>query len=218
MRHERGRPPHPDLLTPAERRVLEELREGRPNAEIAVRLGVSVNTVRYHVSNMLGKLELPNRTALRSWDGKPRREWGWLGMWGFRFGSGFSAAGKLALLVGVATVGAGLLVVGSGRVTLPSMVEEAPVASSVGVEPQDVAGEVGDVAALRPAAVVLRDGQTVRLCVDVSVMQVSAGSTTRLTPLEYLLLDRHSAFGEVTEVRERGVPGCPPVASVGPLP
>ena len=34
----RGRPPHPGVLTPAEWRVLEELREGRTNAEIAVRL------------------------------------------------------------------------------------------------------------------------------------------------------------------------------------
>jgi DNA-binding CsgD family transcriptional regulator len=139
MRHERGRPPHPELLTPAEQRVLAELRSGRPNAEIAVRLGVSVNTVRYHVSNILAKLEAPNRAALRSWNGEPRRKWGWFTMWGFRFGRGLPAMGKLALSVGVATVGAGLLVVGSGRVTLPSMVEEAPVAvASAVVEPPDV--------------------------------------------------------------------------------
>ena len=52
-----GRPPHPDLLTPAEWRVLEELRGGRTNAEIAVRLGVSPDAVKYHVSNMLAKLD-----------------------------------------------------------------------------------------------------------------------------------------------------------------
>lgn len=139
MRHERGRPPHPELLTPAEQRVLAELRSGRPNAEIAVRLGVSVNTVRYHVSNILAKLELPNRAALRSWDGEPRRKWGWFTMWGFRFGRGLPAMGKLVIWVGVATAGAALLVVGSGGVTLPSGVEAEPsaVVSEV-VEPPGV--------------------------------------------------------------------------------
>ncbi len=66
-----GRPPHPDILTPAEWRVLEHVREGLPNAEIAVRLGVSINTVRTHVSSMLAKLELPDRHALAAWDGTP---------------------------------------------------------------------------------------------------------------------------------------------------
>ena len=73
-----GRPPHPDVLTPAEWRVLEHVREGRPNAEIAVRLGISVNTVRYHVSNMLAKLDQPDRHALAAWDGEPRERFGWL--------------------------------------------------------------------------------------------------------------------------------------------
>ena len=68
-----GRPPHPDVLTPAEWRVLEQLRAGKPNAEIAVRLGISVNTVKYHVANILAKLELPDREAAAVWDGEPRR-------------------------------------------------------------------------------------------------------------------------------------------------
>jgi len=78
MTHRRGRPPHPDVLTPAEWRVLDQLREGQPNAEIAVRLGISVNTVRTHVSNMLAKLEVPDRHALAAWDGHPKRRFGWL--------------------------------------------------------------------------------------------------------------------------------------------
>jgi len=73
-----GRPPHPDVLTPAEWRVLEHVRAGHPNAEIAVRLGISVNTVRYHVSNMLAKLEQPDRQALAAWDGEPRERFAWL--------------------------------------------------------------------------------------------------------------------------------------------
>ena len=72
-----GRPPHPDVLTPAEWRVLEQLRDGRPNAEIAVRLGISVNTVKYHVYNMLAKVEVSDRHALAAWDGRPRRRFGW---------------------------------------------------------------------------------------------------------------------------------------------
>ena len=70
-RNVRGRPPHPDILTPAEWRVLEQVREGSPNAEIAVRLGVSINTVRTHVSSMLAKLDLPDRHALAQWHGAP---------------------------------------------------------------------------------------------------------------------------------------------------
>jgi DNA-binding CsgD family transcriptional regulator len=70
-RRERGRPRHPDVLTPAEWRVLEEVRAGRTNTEIAARLGISVNTVRYHISNMLAKLELRDRSALASWHGEP---------------------------------------------------------------------------------------------------------------------------------------------------
>lgn len=70
-RHARGRPPHPDVLTPAEWRVLDGVREGLQNTEIADRLGVSVNTVRSHVSSMLAKLDLPDRYALAAWDGIP---------------------------------------------------------------------------------------------------------------------------------------------------
>ena len=66
-----GRPRHPDILTPAEWGVLRELRAGGTNAEIAVRLGVSPDAVKYHISNMLGKLG-SWRTATRSPPGAPR--------------------------------------------------------------------------------------------------------------------------------------------------
>ena len=62
-----GRPRHPDILTPAEWRVLEELRRGGTNAEIAVRLRVSPDAVKFHISNMLGKLDLDDRHALAAW-------------------------------------------------------------------------------------------------------------------------------------------------------
>jgi len=62
------------VLTPAEWRVLEGLRLGSTNPEIAERLGISVNTVRSHVSSMLAKLEVPDRHALATWDGEPAVE------------------------------------------------------------------------------------------------------------------------------------------------
>ncbi len=63
-RNRGGRPRHPDILTPAEWGVLLELRAGGTNAEIAVRLGVSPDAVKYHISNMLGKLDLGDRHEL----------------------------------------------------------------------------------------------------------------------------------------------------------
>ena len=72
-RNRGGRPRHPDVLTPAEWRVLEALREGGTNAEIAARLGLSLDTVKYHISNMLSKLELRDRRALAAWRPEERR-------------------------------------------------------------------------------------------------------------------------------------------------
>src|SRR5688500_7816051 len=62
----RGRPPYP-LLTPAEERVLKFIREGTTNPESGAGLGVSPDAVKYHVSNMLGKLQLENREQLAAW-------------------------------------------------------------------------------------------------------------------------------------------------------
>ena len=66
-----GRPAHPDVLTPAEWRVLEQVRAGRTNQEIAEHLGVSHNTVKTHVSNMLAKLDVEHRHELAVWQGTP---------------------------------------------------------------------------------------------------------------------------------------------------
>ena len=51
--------------------MLDGVRSGLTNAEIAERLGISVNTVRYHVSNMLTKVGVTDRQALAAWDGVP---------------------------------------------------------------------------------------------------------------------------------------------------
>ncbi len=64
-----GRPPHADALTPAEWRVVEGVRHGLSNPALASRLGVSADAVKFHVSNVLGKLGLASRLELRQWDG-----------------------------------------------------------------------------------------------------------------------------------------------------
>jgi len=69
-RRARGRPRHPDILTPVEWRVLEGIRQRATNAEIARINGVSVNTIRTHVSNILAKTGLPDRPALATWEGR----------------------------------------------------------------------------------------------------------------------------------------------------
>lgn len=52
--------PFPDL-TAREREVLELIAQGRNNLDIAHRLGLSDKTVRNHVSNILGKLQVVDR-------------------------------------------------------------------------------------------------------------------------------------------------------------
>jgi DNA-binding CsgD family transcriptional regulator/predicted enzyme related to lactoylglutathione lyase len=68
----RGRPPYDDILTPAEWRVAQAVRHGRTNPEIARRLGVSVDAVKYHVANILQKLGFSSRAELRQWGGVQR--------------------------------------------------------------------------------------------------------------------------------------------------
>ncbi len=63
----RGAKPHPqqgllDPLSERELEVLSELAQGASNQEIADRLVITVDTVKRHVSNILGKLEVSNHT------------------------------------------------------------------------------------------------------------------------------------------------------------
>ena len=68
----RGRPPHDDVLTPAEWRVVEFVRHGLTNRDISGRLGVSADAVKFHVANALSKLGFESRAELRSWAGVRR--------------------------------------------------------------------------------------------------------------------------------------------------
>lgn len=52
-----------DKLTRRELDVLGELAKGLTNQEIADRLYISQNTVKYHVHSILDKLNLPDRRA-----------------------------------------------------------------------------------------------------------------------------------------------------------
>ncbi len=54
-------------LTPTELRVVQFVARGMANREIAEELNVSQRTIESHVSNMLGKTMLHNRTELARW-------------------------------------------------------------------------------------------------------------------------------------------------------
>jgi DNA-binding NarL/FixJ family response regulator len=54
-------------LTPTETKVLQYVARGMPNREIAEVMGVSQRTIESHVSNMLSKTGLHNRTELARW-------------------------------------------------------------------------------------------------------------------------------------------------------
>jgi len=72
LMQKRGRPAYPDLLTPAEWRVVEGVRHGMSNREIALRQEVSIDAVKYHVANALQKLGFVSRVQLRQWNGVRR--------------------------------------------------------------------------------------------------------------------------------------------------
>ncbi|HEX5368575.1 MAG TPA: helix-turn-helix transcriptional regulator, partial [Dehalococcoidia bacterium] len=55
------------MLTPREWEVLELLREGLSNDEIATRLGISYNGARYHVAEILSKLGVSSRGEAAAW-------------------------------------------------------------------------------------------------------------------------------------------------------
>nr|AQQ74889.1 hypothetical protein [uncultured bacterium] len=53
-----------EVLTPREREIAGLVAQGLLNKQIALRLGVSIATVKDHVHNVLEKTGLPNRAAI----------------------------------------------------------------------------------------------------------------------------------------------------------
>ena len=75
MARKRGRPPHPDILTPRQWEVLALLRDGLSNPQIGERLGISRRGARWHVSEILGKLGLSTRFDAAAWQPTPVPWW-----------------------------------------------------------------------------------------------------------------------------------------------
>ena len=71
-RPRRGRPPHDDVLTPAEWRTVHAVKHGLTSKQIAVRRNISIDAVKYHVANALEKLGVANRKELRQWHRAPK--------------------------------------------------------------------------------------------------------------------------------------------------
>ncbi len=63
MRTSQETPLH-DALTPREREVLQLIGEGKNNQEIADTLYIGIKTVKTHVSNILTKLQVEDRTQI----------------------------------------------------------------------------------------------------------------------------------------------------------
>ncbi|OAI39540.1 hypothetical protein AYO38_01490 [bacterium SCGC AG-212-C10] len=67
----RGRPPHPDQLTPAEWETMNLVRHGLSNREIARKRGTSLDATKFHIANIAAKLGLADKQAIREWSGWP---------------------------------------------------------------------------------------------------------------------------------------------------
>ena len=66
-----GRPPAPDVLTPAEWEVVHMVRHGMTNRRIALQRNTTIDAVKFHLENIRAKLALPTRQAVRHWPGLP---------------------------------------------------------------------------------------------------------------------------------------------------
>ncbi len=70
-RRKRGRPAYPDILTPGEWRVAKAARFGLTNRQIAERFEIGVEAVKFHIANILLKLDMSRRQDLATWPGLP---------------------------------------------------------------------------------------------------------------------------------------------------
>src|SRR5438128_2148999 len=114
----------PEQLTLREHEVLDLLRIGLTNEEIAQRLGITVAGAKYHVSQILSKLGVATREEAAALAlGERRRWWAAWPLWARIAGAATSAA----VVAGVALLAWGVLRTGEGGVKLPETERSALV-------------------------------------------------------------------------------------------
>jgi DNA-binding CsgD family transcriptional regulator len=108
----RGRPRHPDILTPREWEVHGLIRQGASNEDIARLLNITERTAKYHVSEILSKLGVSSReeavTAIAERSARPTGLAGLFGHWPL-FAKVAASSASAAALGGVAVLAWGVL-------------------------------------------------------------------------------------------------------------
>jgi DNA-binding CsgD family transcriptional regulator len=137
----RGRPVSPGLLTPREQQVLALLAEGLTNAQIAARLGISVNGAKYHVAEILAKLGLADRRQAALWYRRSRP------------GTGLFAAfaARLRLTTPVRLLFLPLAALLIGLVALVALTADRSSPANPAATGADTAATAADVGRKRPA-------------------------------------------------------------------
>jgi len=69
----RGRPRYPGVLTPRQQEVLEFVRKGMTNEQIASEIGISPDGVKFHVSEILSRTGLRRRGEAAEWSRERER-------------------------------------------------------------------------------------------------------------------------------------------------
>ncbi len=151
----RGRPKMPGLLTPREREVLDLLRRGLSNREIAERLGISLAGAKFHVSEIISKLGVGSREEAAAW--RPERSARALVFLSLfrRFGR-VSAAGAGAVLIVVS------LLVWRAREDAPratERVESGPTEVTYSEPGQQLAGSMGRLLRIEGNVLTIDDGE-----------------------------------------------------------
>jgi DNA-binding CsgD family transcriptional regulator len=144
----RGRPPHPDFLTPRQLEVLALVRDGLTNDQIAERLGITERGARYDVSEILSKLGVRAREEAAAWRGEKLPAV--LQVLSLVANSGRVLAGRLAVValglgcVGLLMLALGVAVMSSRRTTEPTAqadIESVPELAGIPVPVAELAQE-----------------------------------------------------------------------------